>query len=151
MNMKRYALPALVVMLLTATGAYALPQLVDMASTINGVETLPARIRTNTAATGTSVDIANPGSAMMVVMADSFDAKPTFYVVLQDSATAWANVDSVRVDSAAASAGANGYLELGYRGSRRYLRAVQRATGNNADSLATGVLILRGRCRVQPC
>ncbi len=94
---------------------------------------------------------------MMAIVADSIDSgQPSLYVVLQDSLrsstdTAWTVVDSVLVDSAAASNASANWNELHYTGIGRYLRAVQRASGAAGDSIITTVLILRGNCRVGPC
>lgn len=149
--MKRYGILVLVALMFAATGIYA-AQRFDLASTVDGQEGLAPRLRANVASTGTTVDIANYRSAMAIVHADSIDATaPNLYVVLQDSSTAWAAVDSVKIDSAMVTASGTGYKEISYRGAKRYIRVIQRASGNNADSVATSVMILRGGCRVQPC
>jgi hypothetical protein len=138
--------------LAAAVMALGFAQRPDLKSRVNGYVTLVPAVRANSAATGRTVDLANYASAMMVVVPDSIDTgQPSFYVVLQDSGTAWAAVDSVQVDSAAASNGSANWLEVGYTGGNRYLRAVQRASGAAGDSIMTAVFILRGNCRVEPC
>ena len=148
--MKRYLTLGVLALALGFTGWFV--QRRDIASTMNAYTTLVPALRANSAATGRTVDLSGYSGAFMAVIADSIDSgQPSLYVVLQDSGTAWAAVDSVLVDSASASNGAANWQEANYTGANRYLRALQRASGSAADSVATTVLIVRGGCRVQPC
>ncbi len=138
-------------------GAGWMTQRADLASNVNAYTSIVPALYANSAVTGRIANLAGYGSAVMIVIPDSIDTgQPSVYVVLQDSLrsstdTAWTVVDSVLVDSAAASNASDNYLELGYQGIGQYLRVVQRASGSAGDSIATAAFILRSNCRAKPC
>jgi hypothetical protein len=139
--MKRRLTYLLAVALPVAFLAFGLAQRRDLASELRGTVALGPNIRANSAVTGSAVDIANLHAVALVVtfdpVVDGDTSSSPFYVVLQDSGTAWAAYDSVLVDSAAA-----GYKDLSYIGANRYLRVIQRATGAVTDSMATAATII---------
>lgn len=98
----------------------------------------PATAIINSAITGSSVDRAGYFGAMLYGQSGVVDNVATVsYLVLQDSGTTWAAVDSILVDSVN-----NKAYEINYTGTKRYLRAVQRATAQAADSLWFSASIL---------
>lgn len=112
----------------------------DIAADVDGAVSVAPATRANSAATGTSVDIANYQGAMVFATCGVMDnAVLDGYLVLQDSSPgAWALVDSILTDSVD-----NKYYEVAYRGADRYLRAILRASGDAADSTNCGAAILR--------
>lgn len=121
-------------------GTVAFVQRQDIASQVDGAVTVAPATRANSAATGTSVDIANYQGAMIFAVSGVMDnAVLDGYLVLQDSSPGtWALVDSILTDSVD-----NKYYEVAYRGADRYLRAILRASGDAADSTNVAVAILR--------
>lgn len=115
----------------------------DVTAMVDEAVTLPPKTATvNSANTGVSVDRAGYAGAMLYMQTGVVDNVATVsYLVLQDSGAAWAAVDSVLVDSVD-----NKAYEINYKGTNRYLRAIQRATANAADSLwQSGAIILTGK------
>lgn len=103
----------------------------------------------NVAVTGATVDRSGYASAMMLVNTGIVDNVATIgYVVLQDSsvipAQVWTVSDSILVDSTDSK-----QYKVTYRGTRRYLRCLQRATQAAADSLFESCLIVMVGKRVR--
>ena len=124
---------------------YAALQRGDLASMIDGTVNLPTKFRVNAADSGVAVDLANYSAAAVVVaVGKSDEVAGSKYVVLQDSTpgvAAWVNQDSVAVDSVD-----NRYLDMGYKGSRRYIRILSRATGGAGDTIqVTGIVVRSGK------
>src|SRR5207302_7812677 len=99
---------------------------------------------TNVAVTGRAVDRAGYATAWVSIQTGIVDNVATIgYAVLQDSsvtpAQIWTRVDSVIIDSTDAK-----QYKLPYRGTRRFLRVIQRATQAATDSLWEDVRILQG-------
>lgn len=146
--MKRIFSAVLVVAALAATvtaNTAGTRQRQDIASMVDGAVTVSPNVRANSAATGTWIDIGNYQGAMMLIATGQVDA--AHYVVLQDSnaGAALATVDSIQI----AAANDTTYLELAYRGRKRFVRALQRASGNGADSTYSGIVILRSGLRAR--
>lgn len=120
-------------------------QRLDMAGPISGDATLTPDQRANSAATGAWVDIANYSGAMLAITTGQVDAAA--YVVLQDSSAglAVAASDSVQIAATADTS----LVKLGYKGTRRFIRALQRASGNAADTIETAALVLRTGARTR--
>lgn len=135
-------LAVLIGVLIVATAAFVQRQ--DIASQVDGVVTLGSAPRANSAATGSSVDIANyRGAALIAVSGVADNAVLDGYLVLQDSSPGvWASVDSILTDSVD-----NKYYEIAYRGADRYLRAILRASGDAADTINAAAFILRSGAR----
>lgn len=103
----------------------------------------------NVAVTGLVVDRSGYATSWLSAQTGVVDNVATIgYLVLQDSsvtpAQVWTVVDSVLVDSVNAK-----QYKILYRGTRRYLRAIQRATQAAADSLWEDVRILQGGKRAR--
>ena len=99
---------------------------------------------TNAAVIGKAVDRAGYATSWVSAQTGIVDNVATVgYLVLQDSsltpAQAWTAVDSVLVDSVDAK-----QYKIPYKGTRRFLRAIQRATQASTDSLWIAVRILQG-------
>jgi len=126
--------------------AFTVAQRKDLASDISVATTLTPNIRANSAATGAWVDLTGYGSAVAVLHRGLVEAA-TQYAVLQDSASgaALAAVDSVNI------AADSTVTELGYVGTKRFVRILLRASGANGDSSWAGAVIVRGDCRRKPC
>jgi hypothetical protein len=144
----------LIVALCAALAAVAfVTQGEDLSATIDSFPTIPAGQVfsgqgtgpiTNAAVTGRAVDRTGYATAWVSIQTGIVDNVAVVgYAVLQDSsvtpAQAWTRVDSVLVDSTDAK-----QYKLPYRGTRRYLRVIQRATQAAADSLWEDVRILQG-------
>lgn len=131
---------AVMVAALVLVASVAFLQRQDLASNVDGAVTLGSAPRANTAATGSSIDIANYQGAMVLATSGVADnAVLDGYLVLQDSSPGvWAAVDSSLTDSVD-----NKYYEIAYRGADRYLRAILRASGDAADTINMAVTILR--------
>jgi hypothetical protein len=136
---------------LTATGPrsdYEYLQRGELASMIDGSVNLPIKSRANAADSGTAVDIANYSAVAGVVATGQVDITTgAKYVVLQDSTpgvAAWVNQDSVAVDSTDGK-----YYDVNYKGSRRYVRLLQRASGAAGDTIQTVGLIVRSGRRAR--
>jgi len=117
----------------------------DVTALVDEQVTLAPKTATiNSAYTGVWVDNAGYSGAMLYMQTGVVDNVATIsYLVLQDSSAglAVALVDSVLVDSVD-----NKAYEIGYKGSRRFLRAVQRATAAATDSLwQSASIILSGK------
>ena len=101
----------------------------------------------NAAVTGKLVDRSGYATAWVSIQTGIVDNVATVgYAVLQDSAATftWTAVDSVLVDSTDAK-----QYKILYKGTKRYLRVIQRATQSAADSLWEDVRILQGGKRAQ--
>jgi hypothetical protein len=97
----------------------------------------------NAAVTGKAVDRTGYATSWVSAQTGIVDNVATIgYLVLQDSsvtpAQAWTSVDSVLVDSTDAK-----QYKILYRGTRRFLRVIQRPTQAATDSLWTAVRILQ--------
>lgn len=124
-------------LLFLSVGAWV--QSPDLKATIDEtVSIAPATAIVNSASTGVSVDRSGYFGVMLYGQSGVVDNVATVgYLVLQDSGTAWAAVDSVLVDSVN-----NKAYEINYTGTKRYVRAVQRATAQAADSLWLSVAFI---------
>lgn len=136
----------ILLVLVTATAAFV-AQRPDVRAIVDEAVTLTPKTATiNAANTGLAVDIAAYSGAMLYMQTGVVDNVATVsYLTLQDSsvtpAQVWTVHDSILVDSVD-----NKLYEIGYRGTRRYLRAVQRATAAAADSLwQSAAILMTGR------
>jgi hypothetical protein len=147
----------LVVMMVVGLGAVSIAgtlQRPDLASGIDAQVTLPTKLRANAADSLPAVDLSGYACAAMYVMTGQVDIATSAvkYVVLEDSTpgtAAWNLVDSVAVDSTDNATGAkNGVGDIAYKrtysGTRRWVRLLQRASGNAADTIQTTGVIIRG-------
>ena len=117
----------------------------DVTAMVDTGVTLPPKTATiNAANTGLAVDRAGYAGAMLYMQAGVVDNVATVsYLTLQDSAVGgtWTVHDSILVDSVD-----NKAYEIGYKGVKRYVRGVQRATAAAADSLwQSGSIVLTGK------
>jgi hypothetical protein len=142
--MKRNLLVVLVFSLAAGIMAFVSVQRIDLAADLDGVVNLTSKVRANAADSGTAVDIANYAAAAIQIATAQVDLTSTVkYIILQDSTpavAAWVAQDSIAIDSTD-----NKYYDLSYKGSRRYIRILQRASGAAGDTIfATGTVVRSG-------
>jgi len=156
MKPTRVTLVAAVLTVLLAASAFVY-QGQDMSAIVDSFPTIPSGQFSatstgpiiNVAVTGRAVDRSGYASSWVSIQAGIVDNVATIaYAVLQDSsvtpAQAWTVVDSVLVDSTDAK-----QYKIAYRGTRRYLRVIQRATAAAADSLWESIVVLQSGKRAR--
>ena len=144
--MKRFGSLGLVVVLLGLVGFVT--QRSDLASMLDGTATLAlSGGRANSASTGTMVDMASySGTAVQVLVGQSDLTSGVIYMVIQDSS---AGAAAVTVDSFALDSTDNKYYDFNYRGSRRWIRALQRASGSAADTVGSAAIVVQSGKRAR--
>lgn len=119
--------------------------------------TLGIALRTNGTANGTTVDLHEnkdaSRSAMLIVQSGTItDGSHAITLQESDNGSSWANVSAAELQGTAPTITATDddlLYEVGYVGSKRYLRAV--ATTSGATTGGTfGAVLLRGFPRRQP-
>jgi hypothetical protein len=153
------AMRLVIAMLAAAAGTAAafVNQGQDLSAIVDSFATIPAGQTatapgvgpiTNSAVTGRAVDRAGYATAWVSIQTGIVDNVATIgYAVLQDSsvtpAQAWTAVDSVLVDSVDAK-----QYKILYKGTRRFLRVIQRPTQAATDSLwHTALIFAAGKRR----
>src|SRR3990167_1126480 len=146
MEMKHMRRTILLACALLAVVAFTTAQRRDLKSDIAVITTLTPNIRANSAATGAWVDLTGYMSAVAVVHRGLVEASSQ-YAVLQDSASgvAVATVDSANIATDST------VTEIGYSGTKRFIRILLRASGAGGDSSWAGAVIVRGDWRTKPC
>lgn len=138
----KWLLSAGLVVVVLVSGAFV-AQRFDLAATLDGANTISfSDSRANSATTGTAVNLAGYNCAMLQIVSGVVDIVGPTYVVLQDStpgSATWVAQDSIAVDSTD-----NKYYDLNYKGNRQWVRGLQRASGNAADTVASAGYIVRG-------
>jgi len=138
--------PLILALLCLAVPVVAQAPRADLKSDLAPAVTLTSNMRANTAATGKWVDLTGYGSADVVVERGLVEATAQ-YAVLQDSASgaALATVDSANI------AADSTISEIGYTGTKRFIRILLRASGNAGDSSYVSAIVVRGNCHKKPC
>ncbi|MFD9445505.1 hypothetical protein ACFWBR_42330 [Streptomyces sp. NPDC060006] len=130
----------------------------DLKNKISAVQSLAPAART-AAADGAAVDLANYGSAMVVIdagTATGTDPSFTFEVQESDTTTsgdftAVADADLDGTEPVVTTANDVATYEIGYRGRKRYLRVtIETVGGTSTPTLPCTGLVLRGSPRVAP-
>lgn len=103
--------------------------------------------------TGAALDLLGFNSATLLVSTGAIVGAGDFTMKLQDSDTTtsgdFADVTSERLHGAfPASLAADSVVTVGYRGFKRYVRAV--LTKNGGTSIAAGAVLLKGDALVRP-
>lgn len=119
--------------------------------------TLAIAVRTNGTATGTAVDLhenkdASRSAFLVVVAGTMTDGSVAVTLEESDDNSAWSTVAAADLQGTAptvASTNDDTIFELGYKGSKRYLRAVAVTTGATAGG-TFGAVIVRGFPRRTP-
>lgn len=123
----------------------------DPAGAIDVKPSVVAGIGINAARLGTPVDRQGYAGAMMVVSQGHVTngSGAIVYWVVQDSsvtpAQAWTNRDSVLADTID-----NKAFKLSYKLDKRYIRAIQRATGASSDTTISAALFAMTGKRARP-
>lgn len=119
--------------------------------------TLAIALRTNGTANGTTVDLHEnkdaSRSAMLIVQSGTItDGSHAITLQESDNGSAWSNVAAAELQGAAPTITATDddlLYEVGYVGSKRYLRAVAVTSGATTGG-TFGAVLLRGFPRRQP-
>ncbi|MFG2589055.1 hypothetical protein [Streptomyces sp. NPDC048438] len=119
--------------------------------------TLPIALRTNGTANGTTVDLHEnkdaSRSAMLIVQSGTItDGSHAITLQESDNGSAWSTVSATELQGAAPTITATDddlLYEVGYTGSKRYLRAVAITSGATTGG-TFGAVLLRGFPRRQP-
>lgn len=113
---------------------------------------VPGAMHANAADSSTRVDRAGYQMVGLVVVVGQSDITSAVgsgdYIVLQDSTpgtAAWVAQDSTPMDSTDGKA-----YKLTYKGVRRFVRTLARASGNNADTVAYTAIWVLGNKRARP-
>jgi hypothetical protein len=130
----------------------------DLQNNVSAVQSLAPAARTATA-DGAAVDLANYGSAMVVIDAGTAaGTNPSFTFEVQESDTttsgdftAVAAADLDGTEPVITTANDVAVYEIGYRGIKRYLRVtIEAVAGTDTPTLPCTALVLRGSPRVAP-
>ncbi len=124
----------------------------DLKNNQNAASSLGPAARTATA-NGTGVDLAGYSAIALLIVAGTV-TDGTHAVKLQESAdnSTWADVAAADLDGTAVSlqaAQSNTVAEIGYKGIKRYIRAVSTVSGATTGGVYTA-LVLRGSARKLP-
>lgn len=119
--------------------------------------TLPIALRTNGTANGTTVDLHEnkdaSRSAMLIVQSGTItDGSHAITLQESDNGSAWSNVAAAELQGAPPTINATDddlLYEVGYVGSKRYLRAVAVTSGATTGG-TFGAVLLRGFPRRHP-
>lgn len=117
---------------------------------IEVITSLIPAARTNGTANGTGVDLANVGAVMVTFVVGTV-TDGTHVPKLQDSAdnSAWADVAAADQVGTLGNLATNTNQEVGYIGSKRYVRPVITTTGATTGAVA-GAVAVRANGRKQP-
>ena len=130
----------------------------DLKNNVSAVSTLAPAARAATA-DGTAVDLANYGSATVVIdVGTAAGTNPSFTFEVQHSDTTtggdFTAVDAADLDGSEpviTTANDVATYEIGYRGIKRYLRVtIEAVAGTDTPTLPCTALVLRGSPRVAP-
>lgn len=130
----------------------------DLKNNVSAVQSLAPAARAATA-DGAAVDLANYGSATVVIDAGTAaGTNPSFTFEVQESDTttsgdftAVADADLDGTEPVITTANDVAVYEIGYRGRKRYLRVtIEAVAGTDTPTLPCTGLVLRGSPRVAP-
>lgn len=130
----------------------------DLKNHISVVSSLAAAART-AAADGTAVDLAGYGAVQVVIPTGTISGTtPSFTFEVQESDTttagdftAVADADLDGSEPAVTAANDETVHEIGYRGTKRYLRVtIETVSGTDTPTLPCAGLVVRGRPRKLP-
>ncbi|SBT89382.1 hypothetical protein GA0115233_100929 [Streptomyces sp. DI166] len=130
----------------------------DLKNNVSAVQSLAPAART-AAADGAAVDLANYGSATVIIdVGTAAGTNPSFTFEVQESDTttsgdftAVADADLDGTEPVVTTANDVAVYEIGYRGTKRYLRVtIETVGGTDTPTLPCTGLVLRGSPRVAP-
>lgn len=139
--MKRFKnILAVAVVLALAGGTIAAVQMRDLASELTETSLIAPGLYANSAITSAWYDAANHTSLAFIIDVGLVQQADTSYLVFQDSSSglAVATFDSVMIGVAQEST----TVDRGYTRSRRFVRALLRASGSAADSQAVAAIVV---------
>lgn len=120
----------------------------QLSSRINAVATLAPATR-NTAATGATVDLKGFNAAAIEAVSGVItDGVHALTVQESDDGAAWADVAVADLQGAFVNLAANAVQEVGYSGSKRFIRVNVAASGTTGGAYT--VVVVLGRPRVMP-
>lgn len=124
----------------------------DLNSSISVVTTIPPALRTTTVTPSSGVDLAGFNAFAVVAIAGAItDGTHTFSIQHSDTANSgFANVPAGELSGTPGAISANTVTEIGYLGTKRYIRAVITTTGSPATGGTIGVVVVRGAARKEP-
>lgn len=124
----------------------------DLKNNINAAASLGPAARTATA-NGTGVDLAGYSATVLMIVAGTItDGTHALKLQESDDNSTFADVAAADLDGAAVSLGSgqsNTVAEIGYRGIKRYVRAVSTVSGATTGGVYTA-LVVRGSARKYP-
>lgn len=121
----------------------------DIKQTLDAQNSLAPAARTATA-NGTGVDLANFHSANVVFIVGTItDGTHTPSVQESDDNSTFTNVAAADLIGTLAALASNTNQRVGYRGTKRYVRAVSTVAGATTGGVYAGVVV-RGDARKQP-
>lgn len=138
MKFKRLAI--VVAVLALAGGTVAAVQMRDLAGELTGTSLIAPGLYANTATTSAWYDARDHMSLAFLINVGLVQQADTSYLALQDSSSglAVATFDSVMIGVVQEST----LVDRGYYRNRRFVRALLRASGANADSQAVSVEVI---------
>lgn len=126
---------------------------VDLYNNLSAATTLAPAVRTESA-NGTGVDLQGYEGALVIVQAGTV-TDGTHTIEVQESIdnstfTAVSDGDLQGTEPAITSSNDEAVYEIGYRGTKRYIRAVVTVTGSPSTGGVYGALVVRGNPRKYP-